>query len=76
MHLSLCLSLSLFLSRSLKAHGVISPNEMLRVGRHKLIYSHGDPAALFDVVSDPDELHDLAGDSAHAGTLCAFEVRF
>ena len=33
------------------AHGVISPNAMLRVGRYKLVYSHGDPPALFDVVS-------------------------
>lgn len=35
------------------AHGVISPNAMLRVGRYKLMYSHGDPPVLWDVEADP-----------------------
>jgi choline-sulfatase len=35
------------------AHGVISPNAMLRVGRYKLLYSHGDPAVLWDIEADP-----------------------
>eukprot|EP01043_Picozoa_sp_COSAG02_P027033 COSAG02_NODE_1576_length_11868_cov_82.967117_7_plen_136_part_00 len=34
------------------AHGVISPNAMLRVGRYKLLYSHGDPPVLWDIESD------------------------
>ena len=35
------------------AHGVISPNAMLRVGRYKLLYSHGDAPVLWDIESDP-----------------------
>ena len=57
------------------AHGVISPNAMLRVGKYKLMYSHGDQPALFDVVDDPDELHDLAQDPQHAETLAKLSKR-
>ena len=38
---------------------------MLRSGRWKLIYYHGYPPQLFDLASDPDEMHDLAEDPAH-----------
>ena len=41
------------------AHGVDRPTAMLRRGRYKLMYSLGDPSALFDIEDDPDELCDL-----------------
>ena len=42
---------------------------MIRVGSYKYVhYAHYAPQ-LFDLASDPEELHDLAGDTAHAGVL-------
>ena len=35
------------------------PTAMLRRGRYKLMFSLGDPAALFDVEEDRDEMCDL-----------------
>jgi choline-sulfatase len=46
--------------------GMAVRQRMLRAGRWKLIYYHGYPPQLFDLASDPDEMHDLAGDPAHA----------
>ena len=41
---------------------------MVRSLRHKLIYyAAGNRSQLFDMQEDPDELHDLADDPAHAG---------
>ncbi|HEX2517413.1 MAG TPA: sulfatase-like hydrolase/transferase [Chloroflexota bacterium] len=48
------------------AHGVARPVAMLRRGRYKLIYSLDDPPLLFDLQTDPGELHDLGADPAHA----------
>lgn len=48
--------------------GVCSPGRMVRDGRHKLIYTHGHPVQLFDLVDDPHELHNLSGESAMAET--------
>lgn len=42
--------------------GVVAPCRMVRQGRYKYSYTHGHEALLFDVVSDPAELHNLAGD--------------
>jgi hypothetical protein len=43
-----------------------SASRMLRDRRHKLIwYPAGNRVQLFDLQSDPSELHDLAEDSAH-----------
>lgn len=45
-------------------------SRMIRCGRHKLIYyPAGNRSQLFDLDSDPDELHDLAGDPRQAETL-------
>ena len=41
------------------AHGVARPMAMLRRGQYKLNYSLDDPVELYDVASDPGELHDL-----------------
>ena len=42
-----------------------APKAMLRRGRHKLMYFHAAPAALFDLEADPEEQNDLAGSAAH-----------
>jgi choline-sulfatase len=43
---------------------------MLRSERWKLVYfAEGNPALLFDLQQDPQELHDLAADPDHAQTL-------
>lgn len=42
------------------AEGVTGPCCMLRRGRYKYVYTHGHPDQLFDMASDPHELHDLA----------------
>lgn len=41
--------------------GVIAPCRMLRRDNLKYIYTHGHPAMLFDLDSDPLELNNLAG---------------
>ena len=41
----------------------------LRRGRWKLHYHVGAPARLFDLESDPDEMHDLAGTAENAAVL-------
>jgi choline-sulfatase len=48
---------------------------MLRRGRWKLIYYHGDPPELFDLREDPHELHDLAEKPRHAGIRDALVAR-
>jgi choline-sulfatase len=46
------------------------PNwRMLRRGRFKYVAFGDAPELLIDVVSDPDEQHDLSGDAAHAPVL-------
>jgi choline-sulfatase len=49
------------------AEGVAAPLVMVRRGRFKLVCCDGDPDQLYDLESDPDELVNLAGSSAHAG---------
>ncbi len=58
------------------AHGSIKKPEhgnqhrMIRTATHKLIYYPiGNLCQLFDMVRDPEECHDLAGDPAHAEML-------
>lgn len=47
------------------AHGVQRPMAMLRRGRFKLNYSLDDAVELYDLVTDPHELHDLGDDPDH-----------
>ena len=48
---------------------------MLRTLRHKYVHYVGAPPQLFDLEADPEELHDLAGDPAHAALLREMEAR-
>lgn len=41
---------------------------MIRHGQYKYIYYVDYPAQLFDLKADPEELHDLGSDPAHAAT--------
>ncbi|HZC16720.1 MAG TPA: alkaline phosphatase family protein [Caulobacteraceae bacterium] len=44
---------------------------ILRGERFKYVHFARLPPLLFDLVQDPDEMHDLAGDPAHAGAMLA-----
>lgn len=56
------------------AAGAVSGGFMLRKGRWKLNYYVGFAPELFDLDTDPEELADLAGDTAHAATLADMEA--
>jgi len=55
------------------AAGSNSAGFMLRRGRWKLHYYVGHPPELFDLERDPEELHNLAPDPAHAAILADLE---
>ena len=48
------------------SEGVYTTCFMVRRGRYKYNYLHGHGAQLFDLVEDPDEWNDLAGEPQHA----------
>jgi choline-sulfatase len=48
---------------------------MLRTLRHKYIHHVAMPPQLFDLEADPEELHDLGTDPAHAGLRATLEAR-
>jgi choline-sulfatase len=48
------------------SEGVCAASRMLREDRWKYVFTHGLPPMLFDLVADPDELLNLAGQAAHA----------
>lgn len=56
-------------------HAIFSPSGifMIRNARYKYVHYVGYPPQLFDLLADPDETRDLAGDPAHAGVLAACE---
>ena len=49
------------------------PVYMIRRGRYKYIHCDADAALLFDLMDDPDELNNLAGDENFSGLLGQFE---
>jgi choline-sulfatase len=51
------------------AEGTKTPLVMIRRGPWKFIYSQDDLCMLFNLLSDPQELHDLSTDPAHRDTL-------
>ena len=59
-YVSRMISLVLKLLILLLAEGAIAPCLMIRRDRYKYIYSEPDPEQLFDLVADPNELHNLA----------------
>ena len=50
-----------------EAHGTDRPGRMVRRGRFKLNYYHGEPPELFDLEADPNEVTNLASRPAFAG---------
>ncbi len=54
------------------AEGAIAPIVMIRRDRWKFIHSPVDPDQLFDLVSDPRELHNLAAEPAHRQRVAQF----
>lgn len=56
------------------AEGSIAPLVAIRDGRFKLTLCDRDPPILIDLDSDPQELHNLASQPAHAGTLRRLEA--
>ena len=57
------------------ATGSIGGAYMIRVGRYKYCHYVAHPPQLFDLVNDPEEITDLAGDAAHADVLRECEGR-
>lgn len=48
------------------SEGVCAASRMVREGAYKYIYTHGLPPMLFNLVTDSDELDNLAGKALHA----------
>ena len=55
------------------AESALAPIFMMRRGPHKFICSSKDPALLFDLDNDPDELENLAEDESLADVRADFE---
>ena len=56
------------------AHGSDRPLAMLRRGRYKLNYSWGERAEMYDVVADPGEFRDLAGEESYRDLIAEMEA--
>ena len=57
------------------AHGVRSPMAMLRRGPYKFNYSLGDRPELYNLIEDPKELVDLAGNPGHQHIVAELQER-
>ncbi|MBT4888882.1 MAG: sulfatase-like hydrolase/transferase, partial [Rhodospirillales bacterium] len=53
--------------------GAIAPCMMIRRGQYKYIHSDPDPAQLYDLLEDPNELSNLSGDKNLADIESGFE---
>lgn len=56
------------------AEATPGPLLMIRRGRYKFVYSEQDPALLYDLEDDPDEVVNLAAAPEHAGLVAAFRA--
>lgn len=58
-------------------HGHMSPSGifMIRDGQYKYVHYVGLEPQLFDLAADPDEMHNLAADPAHAGALATCDAK-
>jgi choline-sulfatase len=54
------------------AEGALAPLVMIRRGRHKFIHTPTDPDQLYDLVADPDERRNLAGEAESHDLVRAF----
>lgn len=57
------------------AEGSVSPMVGLRDGRFKLVLSLGDAPLLYDVIADPGETRNLAGDPEYTAPLAALTAK-
>jgi choline-sulfatase len=56
------------------AEGSVAPVVMIRRGSMKFVHCQADPDQLYDLSTDPYELRNLAGDSAHSAQLDGFRA--
>jgi len=54
------------------AEGSVAPMIMIRRGHYKFCYCSADPAQLYDLKNDPNELHNLANNEDHKEIFNAF----
>lgn len=55
------------------AEGTFAPALILRQGAFKYIYCESDPGMMFNLETDPNELHNLCKDPAHASQAAEME---
>lgn len=57
------------------AHAVMTSMRMVRTGRWKFTYIHGEAPELYDLEADPGEFTNLAGDAAYAPVVAELTRR-